>query len=181
MLGGIPRRGLVKSCPCGQGLLCSGDLLGLWFANHGGWEEEELWDQGVGRVSKDWCRLAGHDQYPVSKGRCRADMQPPCGHLTFQKLPARLTGLTSPVEAQRRGWQALGDEWAHASPPFLFSLCLCTGEGGRQSFLTSAAGFCWWMSRNDAASSVHLFPPPPHSPGRHISLSFHSSKCEDSG
>lgn len=176
MLGGTPRKSLMKTCPHALSrtpLLRgpSGILLPQKLGGKGVMRPEGKQNlQGLG-----WCRLAGNDLYSVSKGRCRVDVRPPGGHLTFQKPPARLTGLTSPAEAQRRGWQALGDGWAPASP---LSSSLCVSARGA-SFLMSDAGARWWMSWNAAVSSEHLFPstpPPPHSHSRHHSLSFLSGK-----
>lgn len=124
ILGGTLKTGLWKMYPNGRGPLCSGVHLGLWFSNHESWEEEGLQEEGRGRVQGQmWA--GGSDECLVRKGGDRADVQPPSGHPAFQKTPPGRPRLTAPPEVHWRGWQAVGDEWAPASPPFLFSLCVC--------------------------------------------------------
>lgn len=79
-------------------------------------------------------------------------------------------GSPASLPRQRRGRRGLADRWAPASPPSLFSPCVCSGR----IIPHVSRGLTLMDEQNAASSSVHLFPPtsPPAGRTRHPLLSL---------
>lgn len=104
-------------------------------------------------------RLAG-----MIHARCvEAGTQLTCGLPVGIGLPRSYPpGSPASLPWQRRGWRGLGDRWAPASPPSLFSPCVCSGR----IILHVSRGLTLMDEQNAASSSVHLFPPTSPPPGQ---------------